>query len=209
MTTKDGTEYVPIDSVYVVGEIKSTYYKNSKYIESFTDVLSKIKNEMFHENVPNTAYNGITNGNSLMRDMVLGKGNKILNKLYSFMLFVDRGDFKFSEIANHFSTSDRKNLPNSTVILNQGVIIYAKLVDKLNFSRYPDEIEDDDYDWCFSPFEPIEAECGSMEGNHLGFLYYSLLEHIANSYLEPPALSKYMSQMMVGRKSTLEKASND
>jgi len=209
MKTKDGTEYVPIDSVYAVGEIKSTYYKNSKYIESFTDVLSKIKNDMFHEDVPNTAYNGIMNDNTLMRDMVLCKGNKILNKLYSFMLFVDSSDFKFSEIANHFSTSNIRNLPNSTVLLNQGIIMYAKLDDKLNFSRYPDEIEDDDYDWCFSPFMPIGAGCGSKEGNHLGFLYYSLLEHIANSYLEPPSLSKYIAQMMVGRKSTLERASEN
>ena len=61
----------------------------------------------------------------------------------------------------------------------------------------------------FSPFEPIEAECGSKDGNHLGFLYYSILEHIANSYLEPPSLSQYMAKMMVGRKSTLEKASGD
>jgi len=86
MTTKDGTEYVPIDSVYAVGELKSTYYKNSKYIESFTEVLSKIKNEMSHDDVLNTAYNGVTNGNTLMRDIYLCKGNKTLNKLYSFML---------------------------------------------------------------------------------------------------------------------------
>ena len=207
MTTKDGTEYVPIDSVYAVGEIKSTHYKNSKYIESFTDVLSKIKNEMFHEDVPNTAYNGTLNDNTLMRDTFLGKGNKILNKLYSFMLFVNGGDFKFSEIANHFSTSNKKHVPNSCILLDQGVIIYAKVDDKFSHSRYPDEVEDDDYDWYLLPFEPIEAKCGSKEGNHLGFLYYSILEHIANSYLEPPTLSKYMAQMMVGRKSTLERAS--
>jgi len=203
MTTKDGTEYVPIDSVYAVGEIKSTYYKISKYIESFTDVLSKIKNEMFHEDVPNTAYNGVTNANTLMRDLYLCKGNKTLNKLYSFMLFVNGGDFRFLEIANHFSTSNIKNLPNSCIILDRGVILYAKVDDKFSQSRYPDEVEDDNFDWYFSPFEPIETECGSKEGNHLGFLYYSVLEHIANSYLEPPTLSKYMAKMMVGRKSTL------
>jgi len=209
MTTKDGTEYVPIDSVYAVGELKSTYYKNSKYIESFTEVLSKIKNEMSHDDVLNTAYNGVTNGNTLMRDIYLCKGNKTLNKLYSFMLFVNGGDFRFSEIANHFSTSNTKDLPNSCIILDRGVIMYGKVDDKFSQSRYPDEVEDENYDWYFSPFEPIEAECGSRDGNHLGFLYYSILEHIANSYLEPPSLSQYMAKMMVVRKSTLEKASGD
>lgn len=207
MTTKDGTEYVPIDSVYAVGEIKSTYYKNSKYIETFTDVLSQIKEEMFHEDVPNTAYNGALNDNTLMRDMFLCKGNKTLNKLYSFMLFVNGGDFRFSEIANHFSTSKPKHLPNSCIILDQGVIMCAKVDDKFSQLRYPDENEDENFDWYFSPFEPADVNSGSKEGNHLGFLYYSVLEHIANSYLEPPNLSQYMKKMMVGRKSTLEKAS--
>lgn len=35
MTTKDGTEYIPIDSVYAIGEIKSTYYKSQDYIQGF------------------------------------------------------------------------------------------------------------------------------------------------------------------------------
>jgi len=87
--------------------------------------------------------------------------------------------------------------------------MYGKVDDKFSQSRYPDEVEDENYDWYFSPFEPIEAECGSRDGNHLGFLYYSILEHIANSYLEPPSLSQYMAKMMVVRKSTLEKASGD
>lgn len=43
MTTKDGTEYIPIDSTYIVGEIKSTFYKAEKPIEKFSSVKKKGK----------------------------------------------------------------------------------------------------------------------------------------------------------------------
>ena len=205
MTTKDKTEYVPIDSVYAIGEIKSTYYKNRKYVQSFSDVLKGIRDELHHEEIPNTAYQGKTGNNTLMRDIFLGKGNKTLNKIYSFMLFVDSGDFKFEDIYNHYTVYDKKYLPNSTVIINKGVIIFGEYnKDRFNHTRYPDEVSDENWNWYFCPFHGGGE--GSLEGNHLGYLYYSIVEHISNSYLEPPSLSNYMAQMMFGRKSLLEKA---
>lgn len=206
MTTKDGTEYIPIDSVYSCGEIKSTYYKNKKYIEYFSGVLSKINEEMAHVEIPNTAYRGKINNSTLMRDMLLGKGNKTLNKIYSFMLFLDKGDFSFSDVKPIFRNTERKNLPNTSVILNSGSIIFGKL-DENGFTteRYPDETEEGGYVWYFSPFVSVD-ENGSLEGNGLGYLYYSILQHIANSFLDPPNLSSYLNSMMVGRRSLLQSA---
>jgi hypothetical protein len=43
MTTKDGAEYIPVDSVYAIGEIKSTYYKSQDYIQGFSKVLEDIE----------------------------------------------------------------------------------------------------------------------------------------------------------------------
>lgn len=204
MTTKDGTEYVPIDSVYSCGEVKSTYYKSSKYIEYFSDVLSKINDEMHHEKIPNTSYGGKFDGSTLMRDIYLGKGNKTLNNIFSFMLFVDAGDFKFENIKRLLKTTKKECLPNTSVILNSGVVMYGKL-DENGFvsERYPSEVNDDNYNWFFSPFNPVD-ESASLEGNGLGYLYYSIIQHINNSYLEPPNLSNYLASMMVGRKSLLE-----
>ncbi|BFM13644.1 hypothetical protein R50072_37970 [Simiduia litorea] len=204
MTTKDGTEYVPIDSVYSCGEIKSTYYKNSNYIEYFSNVLSKINDEMFHEKIPNTSYKGKFDGSTLMRDVYLGKGNKTLNNIFSFMLFVDAGDFKFDDIKSLLKNTKIEYLPNTSVILNSGVVLYGKL-DENGFAneRYPSEIDDDNCSWYFSPFNPIDGN-GSLEGNNLGYLYYSILQHINNSFLEPPNLSNYLASMMVGRRSLLQ-----
>lgn len=77
MTTMDGTEYIPIDSVYAIGEIKSTYYKSEKYIEGFSNVISDIRNRLYHEEIPNTVIDGLKD-DTLARDMVLGKKQQSL-----------------------------------------------------------------------------------------------------------------------------------
>lgn len=203
MTTRDGTEYIPIDSVYAIGEIKSTFYKSQNYIQSFSDVLKDIKTRLYHEEIPNTAIDGIKD-DSLLRDMVLGKSNKVLNKIFSFMLFVDHGDFTFEDVASYYVECSKEFLPNLSVLLNSGVIIYGTMNDKgFGFHRYPDLEQDTNADWFFSPF--LGTENGSTEGNHLGYLYYNLLEHLSNSYLEPPSFGKFVNQLK-GRKSLLKRA---
>ncbi len=123
------------------------------------------------------------------------------------MLFVDSGDFEFTDISNYYTGRDNCYLPGITVLLNQGVIIFGELTEtNFKFNRYPEEINDNQ-DWYFCPY-PGDGDSGSLEGNHLGFLYYSLLEHLANSHLEPPSLSKYMTKMMAGRKSLTKKANS-
>ena len=120
------------------------------------------------------------------------------------MLFVDKGDFKFVDVKALLKKTDRKKLPNTSVFLNSGVIIFGKLDDSgFSNERYPDDIEDESYTWYFSPFLPVD-EKGSLEGNSLGYLYYSILQHINCSFLEPPNLSNYLTSMMVGRKSLLQ-----
>lgn len=204
MTTKDGTEYIPIDSVYAIGEIKSTYYKSEKYIEKFSDVLEDIKTRLYHEEIPNTAIDGIKD-DTLLRDMALAKGNRILNRIYSFMLFVEGGDLVFEDIASFYIARPKALLPNVVTLLNLGLIVYGTIKPtEFAVHRYPDEEHSIDSDWFFSPLPG--AESGSMEGNHLGYLYYNLVEHLSNSYLEPPSFSKFTSSMMIGRKSLLKKA---
>src|SRR5215510_12900431 len=39
---EDGTEYYPYESVYAIGEVKSTYYKSKKYIHEFSKSIDSI-----------------------------------------------------------------------------------------------------------------------------------------------------------------------
>lgn len=187
MTTKDGTRYIPIDSVYSVGEIKSTYYKPSKPIEALSGTIKDIRENLHHLDIINTAREGIKD-DTLLRDMVLGKENRVLNRIFFFAIFVDVGDFEFEDISSFYANQDVKYLPNLVVILNKGAILRASFLDEtFDINRYPEEPKKEHEDWYFCPFPGTDS--GSLEGNHLGFLYYSLVEHLANSYLEPPSLT--------------------
>jgi hypothetical protein len=206
MTTKDGTEYIPIDSVYAVGEIKSTYYKSKKTIVAFSKVIKDVKENLHHPDIINTAYEGVKS-DTLIGDIVLGKENRVLNRIFFFAIFVDGHDFEFEDVSSFYANTDIKYLPNLVVILNKGTILRASLLDEtFNFNRYPENPKGKQEDWYFCPFPG--SENGSLEGNHLGFLYYSLVEHLANSHLEPPSLKHYLLKLMIGRKSLLKKASD-
>lgn len=201
-TTKDGTRYIPIDSVYAVGEIKSTYYKSKNSIADFSDSIMDIRENLIHEEILNTAYEGLSDETSL-RDIVLEKANRVLNQIFFFAIFIDGGDFAFEDVSSYYKSRELKHLPNVVVILNRGVIFLASFIDEIfRFNRYPEDAKPNE-DWYFSPFSGMEG--GSLEGNHLGFLYYTLVEHLANSHLEPPSLKGYLQKLMVGRKSLLKR----
>lgn len=202
ITTKNNTTYIPFDSIYSVGEIKSTYYKSQNYIEKFCSTIKDIRENLYHPEIINTAYKGEIKGDTLLRDTFLGKNNKILNQTFFFMLFVSGGDFKFEDIINLYKNEDVKYLPNLVVILDKGIIFRASLDKIMSFNRYPEHPNNNEEEWYFSPIDSTNT--GSMEGNHLSFLYYCLVEHLANSYLEPPSV-KFLLNTMRFSKSNFSK----
>jgi hypothetical protein len=203
MTTQDGTEYVPIESVYAIGEIKSTYYRSKNYIEGFSDTICHILTQMEKELIPNTACGGI-NEETTLRDILLARANPVLNQLFAFMLFIDSNDFRINDVTSIFNNREKKYLPNATVFLDKGVIHCAHVADdRINANRYPEWSKHEHEGWCFCPY--YGGESGSLEGNHLGFLYYWIIEHLNSSFIEPPPLWKYTSSMMVSRKSMIQR----
>jgi len=206
MTTADGTEYVPIDSVYAIGEIKSTYYKSKKYVDEFSDKIKDIKNNLSHRLIENTAYDGGIHDSTTLQDMVLGKQNKFLNKIFSFILFVDHNDFTFSDVVDFLSNSQRDEVPNVMVFLNDGIISYGRLTGKeppVIFSRYPDEETNSKSTWFYCPFM-ADNQTETVEGNVLAWLYFTLLNHLSNSYLEPPNLLDYVRKLLKVKRSGIK-----
>lgn len=164
---------------------------------------------MYHEKIINTAYNGLVD-EALLEHIFLAKNNKTLNNIYTFIFCVDAGDFSFEDVKSHFKSTALNLLPPLTVLLNKGVIFYASTKDNsIKFSKYPEEETiQDEFTWYFSPFV-LKDEFSSLEGNCLGFLYYSILEHINNSHLNPPRLNKHMATMQIMKKSTLESVDDE
>jgi len=185
-TTKDGTRYIPIDSVYTVGEIKSTYKKSNRPIETFSGTIKDISENLQHLEILNTAYEGV-NTDTLLRDATLEKNNRVLNRIFYFCIFINGGDFHFEDISSFYSSQPPKQLPNIVVILDKGLILRASILGpSIVINRYPEDSRNDQEDWYFVPFSNENG--GSLEGNHLGYLYYTIVEHLVNSYLEPPSL---------------------
>lgn len=196
LKTNDGTEYFPIESVYSIGEVKSTYYKSQKPIENFCESLQLVKDEMNRDIIYNTFYNGILKDETLLMDMILSKPNKVLNAILSFMFFVNSGDFDISDFKYCLKKYGNKYLPNFIIFLDKGVIYYGKFVDdKMIYEIYPEFCEDVKGNiWKFGVNE-------GYEGNHLGFLYYSIITHLNNSQLEPISFISYFNQLLIGSKS--------
>ena len=201
-TTNDGTEYVPVTSVYAIGEVKSTYYQSKKYYGKMRDDLREIA-KLNRPLIENTAYGGIIKGNTRIDHSLLPTTIKHLNNFYSFLFCVDAGDFDFEAIKPILTSEHPEYLPNAAVFLNSGCVAYAKPDDRggVTFNKYPNEVSPEDYDWCFMEGYPEDG--GSPESSHLAFLYGSLIEHLSKSYLEPPNVYEYMASMSGARRSKL------
>jgi hypothetical protein len=150
--------------------------------------------------IENTIYEGIKN-DSLIRDIFLGKPNKYLNPLFSFMLFVDSGDVRTEDIKSIFTETANENLPCMTVLLNYAVIIYGKETEKgFGSTKYPWMAQDQDFSWFIMPLQG-QSDAGLIEGNHLWMIFITLLDHLNQSFLEPPDFRPYINDMLCGRKS--------
>ncbi|MDE0447941.1 MAG: hypothetical protein OXH96_14855 [Spirochaetaceae bacterium] len=208
-TAQDGTEYVPITSVYAIGEVKSTYYKSKGYLQAMTATLATIA-AMDRPLVENTAYEGEIRDDTTFRDIMLGSGNRFLNQLFSFFFCVDAGDFQFDDIAAHFRTTCLSSLPSVTVLLNRGVLLRARESDAsgISWCRYPTEAPPPDYDWMFAESTASEAS-GSKDGSSLAVLYGMLVEHLRNSHLEACSAYAYTRSLMGFRRSTLRWANSN
>jgi hypothetical protein len=198
--TEDETEYFPYESVYALGEVKSTYYKSKNYIQSFIDSLSQLRSNLHRDKVPPTYLQ--TGGLGLDVEFLPMTDNPFQNPLFSFMLVVDSGDFKLEDIVDVYSNTAVGNLPNVLCFLDKGLVIYAKILissEKKGFNPHviPEFVKEQDEKsyWVFAPFGSGDSRIGA----HLGFLYYLLLAHLGSSVLKPPNILSYLQQMFFFR----------
>lgn len=202
LRANDSTEYFPYESLYAIGEVKSTYEKSQKPIKAFCESLKLVKDKMSRETVFNTAYKGQIKDSTLLRDMILQKNNKVLNAIYSFMIFVDSEQFNINDFKDCKKEYGNKYLPNNIILLNKGVVFYGRITEtQMKIERYPEYVDNQENEWILSAFGTDETK--EKAGNHLGFLYYNLLEHMNSSLLEPVNLIPYFNSLFIGRKSKM------
>ena len=178
-TARDGTEYVPATSVYAVGEVKSTYRKAGGYLQKMAEDLAKIA-VMDRPLIENTMVDGNITDSTTLWDMAkpISKDH-YLNHLFVFLFCVDAGDFVFEDIVPHLNAVHPSLVPNTTVLLNKGVVVRMRLDESGEgcYHKYPTEAPSPEYDWMFA--ESMDNESGgTREGSTLAFLYGVLIDHL-------------------------------
>jgi len=197
--TENGTEYFPYESVYAIGEIKSSYYKSKKYVHTFVDNVARVKSELQREEVPPTYLPGGINLSG--SGVSLPGAPRYRNPLFFFMVFVDSNDFQIADIEELYSTMPDSELPNILCLLDRGVVLNAKVpagaegdtpLGIINIRpEFNTETAGETNNWIFVPFGTLENRIGA----NFGFLYFVLTQHLGSCILEPPNLLQYLNRM--------------
>jgi len=168
----DGTEYVPHESVYAIGAIRSTYYKSSNPIPEFSQVLSGLKQ--------------------------LNRQTHIKNPILSFMFFVAANDFAVEDIENHYRTTPREELPTFICLLDRGVVIFSRVLRNGYGQPTPTQYHladglgvtaSENDKWTLIEWGE-ESERG---GANLMFVHLALIQHLGACQIAAPNLSPYFT----------------
>lgn len=193
----DGTEYFAFETVYCVGEIKSTYDKYNKQIEDFNDKIKHLKDTLKRDETPTTQISPDFNLN-------FGAGINITssdkrpykNPLFTFMLFADKGDFSFEKAKEIFAATEDKYLPNVICILNHGIIVKSIVTNGAlgSIEFFPEFIpkgDENKYNWVFIPF----GNDDNRPGINFAFLIFAINQHLKSTLLLKPDLLKYFNKI--------------
>lgn len=167
----DGTEYLPYESVYAFGEIKSTYYKSEEPIQTFSKSILSVKTKLTRQ-------------------------THVSHPLLTFMVFVAANDFHFSELENFYRNTPPEHLPTFVCLLDLGTIVFLEFL--LNGHGQPVPVHyhlaspakippDEKHKWSLIQW----GKEGSRGGANLMFLHLALIQHLHECGSSAPNLYPY------------------
>jgi uncharacterized protein DUF6602 len=188
----NGTEWFPFEGVYAIGEVKSSYDKRKKPIEAFSENIRRTKTE-FNWPKRDTIARAYEKGGGHVQNTIA------FDQLFSFMVFVDSGNFKPEEIEEFYKDTPAEYLPNIPYLVDQGVMLsmkfggvngaypmemnlYPEVADKMGLVQYKSK-------WCLRIFKDDEEEVGL--GMAFFTFYYLLMSHLEGCKLRPMSLLPY------------------
>jgi hypothetical protein len=202
---KNGTAFVPYESVYAIGEAKSTYYRSAKPIEAFSRVLREINKGLSRQQIIfSMGSNGVTN---VVRQNPLG-----LNPLFPFMLFVDGEEFRFADVRDYYYGTPLEELPSVVCILNKGVILRASIVYSngrhsmrgiiINPTIVGTPPVPEEHRWIFLKATDPDEE--KNLGFCLAMLSFMLFGSLSISAVLPPDMPTYLNQVLASYPAQIE-----
>jgi hypothetical protein len=193
---QNGTKYYPYESVYLFGEVKSTYVASKNYIRSFSEKRQVVTSALQRDQTP-PSYLG--NGISLGAGLTAGVTVTHRNPIFSFMFFVDSGDLNVASLIPEYSTIASELLPNIVCFADGKVIVKAEVVDRdgaleignIESNSHRIASRDDVY-WVLYELTSQELRGGQA----LAILVLSIFEHLQNCVLMNPPIAKYMNHTL-------------
>ncbi len=191
---ENGTQYFPYESIYAIGEIKSSYYKNSKYVENYISSVKKVTEELSREDV---SKNYIGNGIELGSGLSVNGSKEVQNQLFSFMLFGSKNDCNSTELKQQLDSSNSIPNPNIICFLDGSVITRSNLIETTEgYSLGPLEMD---------TLKQKKEELGLVEvnftnddksGQAIAVLMLGLIKHLTSTRLKQPPFEKYVNSIL-------------
>lgn len=192
-----GVEYYPWESVYAIGEVKSSYKKSEHQIHAFVKKIDELKKGLSRKDVP-PSYIG--DGIHLGKGFSSGRRDKVLNPLLTFMVFGRTGQMKRADLMTIYSALDAYHLPDMLWSLDgdfisKGEISYPSVKDgaitvdsvALNPSA-ANTIENSAW---------IKYSLDSKQlGQVLAMFLMGMFSHLNATRLYDPSLTDYLSSML-------------
>jgi hypothetical protein len=126
-STANNTDYLTYESIYAVGEIKSTYYKDKHYVKDFAEKTKNVNEHLTRAKTPRE---------QLTQDLIFNTTGPITittgderpykNPLFKFMFFVDSGDLDLSQLGVVLGSYANIDLPNVMCFLDRGIVLKAE-----------------------------------------------------------------------------------
>ena len=195
-SSEDGTEYFPYESVYLFGEVKSSYLGAKKYLESFADTSAAIMKKMVREQTPrNYIGNRIYLGKGLHSD----REEPYLNPMFAFLVFADSGDVAVGNLIEPYNTIPDDLLPNLVCFLDGKLIVKASLLETgagtalgaIDAQTHHITTRDDIY-WMLLEFNSKQHK----RGHALAVLMLMIMEHLSRCLLLEPPMKSYMDNIL-------------
>ncbi len=206
-TTNDKTDYITYESVYAVGEIKSSYEKYKNQIGEFIEKCKYVDTELKRDlTTPDYFIDNIKLQLPDFMSLQSEDQRPYKNPLFKFMIFVNSDNFDLdaqrNKIGNLFTHNDNKYLPNIICFLDKGIFVYGK-VENDNFSSvelFPEFLSKDHnlYKWSLCEM----GNEGFISASNLAFLMFSITHHLNICHLLKANIHNYLEKMFTYRKAS-------
>lgn len=190
--TENGTEYFPYESVYAIGEIKSTYNKNSKQIVNFSNSIDTLKSQMVREAV-NKHYIG--HGVQLGEQFGISGVKDIRNNLFNFIVFGGSGNCTTADVRAQLAQNNRNSNPNVMCFLDGAIVTQLETDNQGNpISSYVFEPWDEQI--IKTKLARLKYTHDKKSGMALAVLLLSLSNHLSKTLLKSPNMTDYLTTML-------------